>query len=93
MIGENRGKAESIPISSEPRPKLEGWTTRSSNMPTIKEEAKELIESLPDDATFDDVHYHLLVREKIDQGLADVEAGRIVTEQEMDLRFKKWLEE
>ena len=60
-------------------------------MQTIKEEVTELIGKLPDDVTFDDVHYHLLVREKIDQGLADIKAGRIVSEEEMDANFKKWL--
>lgn len=61
-------------------------------MLTVKEEAKELIESLPDDVTFDEVHYHLMVREKIEQGLADVAAGRVVSGTEMELRFQKWLE-
>ena len=60
-------------------------------MQNVKEEARDLIAALPDDVTFDDVHYHLLVREKIDQGLQDIKEGRIVSEEEMDARFKKWL--
>ena len=60
-------------------------------MQNVKEEARDLIAALPDDVTFDDVHYHLLVREKIDQGLQDIKEERIVSEEEMDARFKKWL--
>ncbi len=60
-------------------------------MQSVKEEILDLIEALPDTVTFDDVHYHLLVREKIDQGLTDIKEGRVVTEEEMDSRFKQWL--
>lgn len=60
-------------------------------MQNVKEEVRDLIETLPDNVTFDDVHYHLLVQEKIDQGLDDIKEGRIVSEMEMDARFKKWL--
>jgi predicted transcriptional regulator len=60
---------------------------------TVKEEVKEMLEKLPDNATFDEVHYRLLVREKIDRGVADLEAGRVHTEEEMEATFKKWLGE
>ena len=43
-----------------------------------KAHAREIIERLPDDASWDDVMYELYVREAIDAGLADVEAGRTV---------------
>jgi len=61
-------------------------------MQTIKEQVKEMLDVLPEDTTYDDIHYHLFVREKIDKGIKDIEEGRIITEEEMDARFKKWLE-
>ena len=62
-------------------------------MLNAKEQVRELLEVLPDDVTFDEVHYHIFVREKIDQGLRDIEEGRIVSEEEMDANFKRWLAE
>ena len=43
----------------------------------IKDEAHRLIDSLPDGATWEDLMYRLYVREAVEQGLADSEAGRV----------------
>jgi len=61
-------------------------------MQNVKEQVRDLLQVLPEDVTFDEVHYHILVREKIEQGLEDIKAGRVFSEEEMDARFKKWLE-
>ncbi len=47
-------------------------------MPTlmIKESAHELIEKLPDTATWDDLMHEIYVRETIERGLADSKAER-----------------
>ena len=45
-------------------------------MATPKQAAKELIEHLPDQASWNDIMYELYVKQKIEAGLADVEAGR-----------------
>jgi hypothetical protein len=47
-------------------------------MPTakVKEEAQRLIEELPDDATWDDLMQRIYVRQAIEAGLEDSEAGR-----------------
>ena len=50
-----------------------------------------LLDGIPDDATFEDIQYHIYVREKIERGLKDVEEGRVVSEEEMDRRMQKWL--
>ena len=44
----------------------------------VKTSAREAIESLPENSTWDDVIYRMYVRQKIDAGLADVDAGRVV---------------
>lgn len=44
---------------------------------TTKQQAHELLARLPDDATWDDVVYHMAARRSIERGLADVEAGRV----------------
>jgi len=43
----------------------------------IKEEARRLIESLPDDSTWEDLMYQIYVREAVEKGLADADAGRV----------------
>lgn len=43
----------------------------------VKEEAQRLIENLPDDITWDDLMHEIYVRQAIEAGLADSEAGRI----------------
>ena len=43
----------------------------------IKEEARRLVEALPDDSTWEDLMYQIYVRETIEFGLADSEAGRV----------------
>ena len=44
---------------------------------SIKEEALKLIESLPDDATWEDLARLMLERQMIEEGIADLEAGRV----------------
>lgn len=44
-------------------------------MPMVKQAAKQLIDDLPEQATWDDLMYELYVKQKIEQRLADIEAG------------------
>lgn len=60
-------------------------------MSLIKEAAIQLIQSLPEDCTIDDIHYHLYVREKIEAGLADAKAGRVFTQAEAEEGMAKWV--
>ena len=46
--------------------------------PNIKSEARRLVESLPDTASWDDVAYEVYVRQSIEAGLAEADAGRLV---------------
>ena len=53
----------------------------------VKQQAHELIDSLDDTATWDEVAYHMEVRASIEQGLADVKAGRVHTQEEVRKHF------
>ncbi|MFU8817507.1 MAG: hypothetical protein ACNA7W_19345 [Pseudomonadales bacterium] len=44
---------------------------------TVKEKAHELLDKLPDNATWDDVVYELAVRRSIERGMNDADAGRL----------------
>jgi predicted transcriptional regulator len=43
---------------------------------TVKSEARKLVDGLPEDATWEDLIYQIYVREAIEQGLRDADAGR-----------------
>jgi hypothetical protein len=53
----------------------------------VKQEAKRLMDELPDDATWDDAMYKLYVRQSIEQGLADSRDGRTVDVKEVRRAF------
>lgn len=61
-------------------------------MTPAKEEVRRLLELLPDDASLEDIQYHIYVRQKIERGLEDIEAGRTISEEEFESRMSKWLE-
>ena len=53
----------------------------------VKEEAKRLVEDLPEDASWDDLMYTIYVRQAIEAGLRDSEAGRTVDVKTVRARF------
>ena len=61
-------------------------------MSPAKEEVRRILELLPDDASLEDIQYRIYVRQKIESGLEDVEAGRTISEEEFEARMSKWLE-
>jgi len=62
------------------------------SMKPAKQEIQELLSELPEDVSFDDIQYHIYVRQKIERGLNDVESGHILTEKDFDRRMARWLE-
>jgi hypothetical protein len=42
-------------------------------MDTAKEEVRRILESLPDDATLEDIQYRIYVRQAIAAGVRDIE--------------------
>ena len=58
-------------------------------MSTVKQSVREVVEQLPENCTWEDVMYQLYVREKIDRGLADLDAGRTVSHEEVFREFRQ----
>ena len=54
---------------------------------SIKDEARRLVEEMPDDASWDDLMERIYVRQAIEAGLQDSEAGRTVDVKEVRARF------
>ncbi len=54
---------------------------------TVKEQARALVDDLPNDATWDDLMYRLYVRQKIALGIQAGEEGRVQSHEEVKRRF------
>ncbi len=63
--------------------------TRS--MATDKQMAREVLETLPDDCSIEDIAYHLYVRAKVAQGLRDLDEGRTASHEEVMGEAARWL--
>ncbi len=53
----------------------------------VKSQAREVLESLPDHSSWDELMYRLYVRQKIESGLKDVEEGRTISDNEVRKLF------
>ena len=59
-------------------------------MATPKQVVLEAVQSLPDDASFEDVEYLLYVRARIEEGLRAADEGRLVPHEEVKRRMAEW---
>jgi hypothetical protein len=48
-----------------------------SATPTIKDEARRIVDQLTDNASWEDLIYRIYVRQSIEAGIRDAEAGRV----------------
>jgi hypothetical protein len=60
-------------------------------MSSIKTEAIKMIDALPESCTWEDVQYHIYVREKALRGMTAIDQGHIVTQPAAEERVKDWL--
>jgi predicted transcriptional regulator len=60
-------------------------------METAKEQVQQILELLPEDASLEDIQYHIFVRQKVQQGLDDSDAGRVIDHTEVQKRLAKWV--
>jgi hypothetical protein len=52
-----------------------------------KQEAKRLVDLMPENATWDDLIHEIYVREVIEQGLADSKAGKTADVREVRAKY------
>jgi hypothetical protein len=62
-------------------------------MSSVKEEVRKMLDQLPDDVSFEDIQYHIYVRQKVQRGLKDVQEGRVLSQEEVERRMARWLGE
>jgi predicted transcriptional regulator len=56
-------------------------------MKGVKDAVVELAQQLPEECTWDEVMYRIFVRQKVEEGLRDAEAGRTVPHDEVFKEF------
>jgi predicted transcriptional regulator len=58
-----------------------------------KEEVQRLLETLPDETSFEEIHYHIYVQQAIRRGREAAQRGELLDEDEAEKRMSKWLGE
>ena len=51
---------------------------------------KEVIDSQPDDATYEEILRELAFERMVERGLMDSREGRVISDREMGHRFRSW---
>lgn len=59
-------------------------------MSAVKEELTRLIQEQPDDSSPEDIVRELAFHVMIERGIADVDARRVVSNEEMGRRIRSW---
>lgn len=59
-------------------------------MSIAKDQIKQILDSQPDDSTFDEILKELAFKRMIDKGLADVISGNIISNTDMARRIQSW---
>jgi predicted transcriptional regulator len=59
-------------------------------MPSAKERIAKILQDQPDDSSYDELLRELAFGRMIDRGLADSDAGKTISHEEMGRRIKTW---
>ena len=59
-------------------------------MSNVKEKMTEVIQSQPEDATYEEIMRELAFEKMIERGLSDSRSGRVVSNEEMERRIRTW---
>ena len=59
-------------------------------MSNPKEKMTEVIQSQPEDATYEEIMRELAFERMIERGLADSRSGQVISNEEMEHRIRTW---
>jgi hypothetical protein len=62
-------------------------------MATPKEEIRKMLDTLPDDATWEDVQYSIYIRERVERGRREADQDQLTEQGEVEARMTRWLDE
>jgi hypothetical protein len=69
------------------------YLDQAIRMATAKEEVRRLLEMLPDDASLEDVQYSIYVRERVERARKEASDGKVIEQDEVENRMRRWLDE
>jgi len=52
-----------------------------------------MLDILPDDVSWEDIQYSIYVRERIERGRREADGGKVIDQEEIESRMKRWPEE
>ena len=59
-------------------------------MAIVKEKMKEVIESQPEDASYEEILRELAFDRMVERGLADSRQGDVISDEQMTRRIRSW---
>ncbi len=59
-------------------------------MPSAKEQIAKILQDQPDDSSYEEILRELALAQMVDRGLADSDAGRAISHEEMGRRINTW---
>jgi predicted transcriptional regulator len=59
-------------------------------MSAFKEKMKQIIDTQPDDASYEEIMRELAFERMVERGLEDSRKGRVISHEEMEHRIKTW---
>lgn len=62
-------------------------------MSTSKQDVELLLHKLPDNCSVEDIQYHLYVLDKVRRGVEDAQSNGTLSQEEVENRLSKWLNE
>jgi predicted transcriptional regulator len=59
-------------------------------MQTPKDAVVEIVQGLPDDSSYDEILRELVLNRMIERGIADADAGRVISDEDMERTIDSW---
>ena len=60
-------------------------------MKSARKEVRKILDQIPDDASLEDIQYHIYVCQKIERGLQDMDDGRVLSREQVEKRMSRWI--
>ena len=83
-------KAYRLEIGSQPTHEIPDAQQREVTMLSAKEQIAKILQDQPDDSSYDEILRELAFARMVERGLADSDAGRTISHEEMGRRIKTW---
>ena len=84
---------QTLSLLLRPHDKIDDDGQGSNFMSTAKAEVTSMLATLPDDASLEDIQYHLYVLEKVKRGVERADQDGILEHENVKSRLDKWLKD